>query len=595
MSKCIELFDSSPIIDAISFADFDEISISNCSEGLVNIQSLTANLGEDVHLPCKSYAENFLQYRISLNGVEAMRLTEDGSLVISNVQDFDNGTYRCKVSLLNRSPESKDDYSYVDLQIIAFPRFKIKPPSIIAIDLGQSLRLSCQSLGNPAPMTTWFKDNKLLTTNSHVFIKQDELLIAELEHNDFGVYRCISSNSVGSINAVIQIVDAKSTTITVRPKNVTKIEGDRIEILCKCDIASTKIAYKWTHNDEAITVNENDSRFNITLNILTIDSLVFKDSGRYTCEVFDESHFIGSAFAFLRIECNYLYYPAKANLTPNLQYLPLKLFGKIFCNVKAVPSVRYVQWMKNDRLLGDDHFSGVHNYNNGTLYFSKVTPENEGTYQCIPFNIHGTSGPSQRIKVRVRDPPFFIETPEKLYVKSINEDISIPCMGSGEPLPTIEWRKAGQVLLLNDRISIDHESISIKRLQKIDHGKYECIISNSIASLNFSTTLIVNNTSPQTPTNVFVKTYNSKATIRWDANYDGGHNQTFVLSFRILNLNNFDDWRTIYVPSSETGNQFTLYNLKSDTQYEFRMYAMNEIGLSDPSPVFIAKTESKCS
>lgn len=25
MSKCIELFDSSPIIDAISFADFDEI------------------------------------------------------------------------------------------------------------------------------------------------------------------------------------------------------------------------------------------------------------------------------------------------------------------------------------------------------------------------------------------------------------------------------------------------------------------------------------------------------------------------------------------------------------------------------------------
>lgn len=123
-------------------------SIQTNNEGLVNIQSLTANLGEDVHLPCKSYAENFssisnliewsrsneskpLLIRYNKfsehfeNKLESrFQLTEDGSLVISNVQDFDNGTYRCKVSLLNRSPESKDDYSYVDLQIIGLLRHR---------------------------------------------------------------------------------------------------------------------------------------------------------------------------------------------------------------------------------------------------------------------------------------------------------------------------------------------------------------------------------------------------------------------------------------------------------------------------------------
>ena len=51
------------------------------------------------------------------------------------------------------------------------------------------------------------------------------------------------------------------------------------------------------------------------------------------------------------------------------------------------------------------------------------------------------------------------------------------------------------------------------------------------------------------------------------------------------------EWKTIRVPPPETTNTFTLYNLQSDNEYEFQVYATNRLGAGQPSPIIRASTK----
>lgn len=39
------------------------------------------------------------------------------------------------------------------------------------------------------------------------------------------------------------------------------------------------------------------------------------------------------------------------------------------------------------------------------------------------------------------DPPVFTIKPKDVYVRAVNEEVSLPCDGSGQPTPNIFWRK----------------------------------------------------------------------------------------------------------------------------------------------------------
>ena len=51
------------------------------------------------------------------------------------------------------------------------------------------------------------------------------------------------------------------------------------------------------------------------------------------------------------------------------------------------------------------------------------------------------------------------------------------------------------------------------------------------------------------------------------------------------------DWKTITIPS--LGTSFTLYNLQSETEYQFQMFSKNLLGTGLPSPIITAITKHK--
>ena len=65
-------------------------------------------------------------------------------------------------------------------------------------------------------------------------------------------------------------------------------------------------------------------------------------------------------------------------------------------------------------------------------------------------------------------------------------------------------------------------TLTIEGLQKKDHGIYECVVSNEVATLTARTELYIEKTSPHAPRNVTVTSKETFAvTIEWLPGYSG--------------------------------------------------------------------------
>ena len=73
------------------------------------------------------------------------------------------------------------------------------------------MTLSCDDTGNPVPTISWTKDGSPISSNSSVSLSADNkrLSITNVNRNDSGEYRCVTTNSVGNEISIAAIVDVQ--------------------------------------------------------------------------------------------------------------------------------------------------------------------------------------------------------------------------------------------------------------------------------------------------------------------------------------------------------------------------------------------------
>ncbi|XP_049272125.1 protein turtle isoform X5 [Rhipicephalus sanguineus] len=509
------------------------------------------------------HAADDYKERISLSGQSSLNLT--------NVRESDKGWYECKVFFLNRETIRNGTWIYLD--VLAPPHFKSKPEQIIYVKVGESVVLPCEAEGTPPPTIIWYKDNLPLEESTNIQIHPTELRISNLRQTDVGDYTCMARNSEGSDSALAKVIVAGPAVITTPPQNLTKLEGNFAEFVCEARALPSNITHRWFYNGVEISkLTWLQTRTLVRQDgTLFINPTAADDSGFYTCEI---SNGIGqpeSATAYLNIE-----YPARVNFTPAFQYMPLNLSGVVRCYIQANPPIQFVTWFKDNRPFEANALNGVVNLSNGSLFFQRVSYEHQGRYLCSPFNIHSTGGSSAVMEVLVREPPMFSVKPKELYQQPRNTEVTMPCEGKGHPPPTISWRRADGKKLPKNRHSVSKGKLTIRSLQKEDHGRYECVLQNDVATLVTSTLLLVESTTPHAPTNVSVNTSAFAATVSWLPGYDGGHPQTYVLWYRLVGQGDAE-WRTIRV-YPDNAITLTIHNLQPESQYEFQVLSRNAFG-----------------
>ena len=80
---------------------------------------------------------------------------------------------------------------------------------------GSSVTFSSDANGVPEPTFSWTKDGSAVTANDRIVLSADhkELSITNVNRTDSGEYRCVATNSVGTVNS-------NAATLTVECKNI---------------------------------------------------------------------------------------------------------------------------------------------------------------------------------------------------------------------------------------------------------------------------------------------------------------------------------------------------------------------------------------
>ncbi len=81
-------------------------------------------------------------------------------------------------------------------------------PSVVSSCVGNQITLKCAAEGNPAPEFTWYKAKQAvsrekvaefdLTIAPSLFTRASHLTLTPNEKDDFGVYECAATNTLGA-------------------------------------------------------------------------------------------------------------------------------------------------------------------------------------------------------------------------------------------------------------------------------------------------------------------------------------------------------------------------------------------------------------
>lgn len=168
--------------------------------------------------------------------------------------------------------------------------------------------------------------------------------------------------------------------------------------------------------------------------------------------------------------------------------------------VECVPPKGYpepqVQWLKDGQPLaatavgtGGGSSGRLRIVGHGALVIADVRRSDQGRYVCTASNLVGSrESPSATLSVHVK--PYFVRVPEDVTSVAA-EDIEFQCKVSGDPQPSVTWRRQDGKMPIGRAYVMEDKSLHIKNVIPSDEGTYICKSENPVGSISTSATLTV--------------------------------------------------------------------------------------------------------
>ncbi|XP_041442205.1 myosin-binding protein C, slow-type isoform X8 [Xenopus laevis] len=365
--------------------------------------------------------------------------------------------------------------------------------------------------------------------------------------------------------------------VTKELENINSYCGDRVEL--ECEVSEEDANVKWFKNGVEIT-NEPRSRYRHKVDgkkhTLIIDEANRGDSATYSVMTTG-----GQSAAQLQIDLR----PLKilqplTDMTVNLgKEINLK------CEISEnVPG----RWYRHGQLIqGSDRVKIFHKGRIHRLVIESSLVEDEGDYSFVP-DLYLTNIPAN---VHVIDPPKIhfdaLSYPDNTVTVVAGTKLRLEVPVSGEPAPKIIWSRGDKwITEQNARIHAeshpDHGLLVIDSAEREDSGTYRIMVKNeageAVAHIKIK---VVDIPDPPHAPDV-TEVGEDWCTMKWDPPlYDGGCpilgyfiERKKKQSSRWMRLN-FDLCKeTVFEPKK----------MIEGVAYEVRVFAVNSIGTSKPSP-----------
>ncbi|XGW01160.1 hypothetical protein V3C99_013825, partial [Haemonchus contortus] len=257
---------------------------------------------------------------------------------------------------------------------------------------------------------------------------------------------------------------------------------------------------------------------------------------------------------------------------------------KLTAEFTGIPTPE-VRWMKNRKEM----FSGARQWTEisdgvSSLSITEIREEDEGDYTIELRNAVGTC--EHRFKLNMDVQPEIIR-PDR-YTSTLVYDegdtVKLRLSFTGRPAPTVEWLdNNGQLISNSERFIVDNVGLStvltIRRLLLTDRGEFKLRVWNRCGEDTFPISIQITDR-PGPPGRPSVQDQNvDSVRLLWSApTQDGGS------PVRFYTVEKCTESERVWTKAETTKQPFvTLFNLKHEEAYLFRIRADNTLGQSEPS------------
>ncbi|XP_012865093.1 PREDICTED: hepatocyte cell adhesion molecule isoform X2 [Dipodomys ordii] len=192
---------------------------------------------------------------------DRIRLFENGSLLLSDLQLADEGTYEVEISITDDTFTGEKTINLtVDVPI---SRPQVVVASTTVLELSEGFTLNCSHENGTKPSYTWLKDGKPLLNDSRMLLSPDQkvLTITRVLMEDDDLYSCVVENPISQVRSLpvkITVYRRSSLYIILSTGGIFLLVT--LVTVCACWKPSKKKKRKLEKQNSLEYMDQNDDR-----------------------------------------------------------------------------------------------------------------------------------------------------------------------------------------------------------------------------------------------------------------------------------------------------------------------------------------------
>ncbi|XP_074256689.1 neural cell adhesion molecule 1 isoform X5 [Saimiri boliviensis] len=366
-------------------------------------------------------------------------------------------------------------------------------PSQGEISVGESKFFLCQVAGDAKDKDiSWFSPNgeKLTPNQQRISVVWNDdssstLTIYNANIDDAGIYKCVVTGEDGSESeATVNVKIFQKLMFKNAPTPQEFREGEDAVIVCDV-VSSLPPTIIWKHKGRDVILKKDVRFIVLSNNYLQIRGIKKTDEGTYRCE--------GRILA--RGEINFKDIQVIVNVPPTIQARQnivnatanLGQSVTLVCDAEGFPEPT-MSWTKDGEQIEheEDNEKYIFSDDSSQLTIRKVDKNDEAEYVCIAENKAGEQDATIHLKVFAKPKITYVENQTAM---ELEEQVTLTCEASGDPIPSITWRTSTRNISSEEKTLDGHmvvrsharvSSLTLKSIQYTDAGEYICTASNTI-------------------------------------------------------------------------------------------------------------------
>ncbi|XP_039268950.2 hemicentin-1-like [Styela clava] len=370
---------------------------------------------------------------------------------------------------------------------------------------GQSTEFNCHVTGEPKPRIAWYflDGNQIVNNERHQISDDGVLTVRNLQTSDTGEYTCQAVNTVGRDSDAIFLQVGTIPRIVLPPIDTGIDIGNAGKLPCAADgypapeITWSKLIESTEEEEdngdgvivgvfEIVIGQENDRVYHdLNSNSLIIKNMEMEDVGLYTCSAANQ---FGGDAKSAEVDITGLVKPW-ITLTEERPHVIIGQSIALPCRITSGNPTPSRQWRRDSRVF--DPTGRISVSQEGSVVITQAQSSDAGEYVCIAKNVAGEHSTNTMLDVWV---PPSISTPETDYTTIEERSITLRCETSGNPVPTVQWTKAGvrgPLRYLPDYRVLRDYSLVISSPSPEHSGDYTCTATNAAGTDSMDAHLIV--------------------------------------------------------------------------------------------------------